>query len=154
MAIMALPRWSELEAQCWWVEVWPPSISNNQIFWETSDLIWDWKRPMMLERQMSAGNRLVLALRVSYPKCGFSEISLKTATTQNEEVYIQSLPRGWGWEIQQTKEQQFVNEKRQWYRWFKHIWQEKKQMLEAFVEIFARIKEAERLTTQCLRGCV
>lgn len=43
---------------------------------------------------MSAGNRLVLALGVSYPKCGFSEISLKTATTQNEEVYIQSLPRG------------------------------------------------------------
>ena len=65
----------------------------------------------MLERQMSAGNRLVLALGVSYPKCGFSEISLKTATTQNEEVYIQSLPRGGGWEIQQTKEQQFVNEK-------------------------------------------
>ncbi|CAC5384420.1 unnamed protein product [Mytilus coruscus] len=53
----------------------PPSVSNNHFFWETSDyrerLNGDWGRPVTLERQ--GGNKLVWALGVSYPKCGFHE---------------------------------------------------------------------------------
>ncbi|CAC5408187.1 unnamed protein product [Mytilus coruscus] len=46
----------------------------------------DWENPVMLERQLTAGNSMVWALRVSFSKCGFREGTPRAATTQNEET--------------------------------------------------------------------